>query len=465
MKKHNSMKHTRLLIALFACINACTLQAQVSTNYAARLQTVLDSTCNRFHIKGASAAIYIPGSGLWKGVHGNSHAGTPISSDMAFPFNSNTKTYIAALMLKLQEEGKLQLNDTIGTWIQNQPNISGQITIRQLLSHTSGLYNYTEAAGFSDSLSKDLTRIWQPAEMLQFVGPPLFAPGTFGSWYYSNTNYLLAGIVAAQVTGMPVEQALRTKILALGGFTHIWFYPIETPMVPIPHFWFLNGGGMVDGINLGYTPEGFYSAASSAGALFGTAEDNVMFWQKIMSGQLLNATSMAQLRQTIALNSNISYGLGVVRYKNINGHVGYGHNGGAPGTFNENLADSVTGVCISVLTNQDSANTDILFYNVISALHKVTNNPPAGITPLTQAPPFKLYPNPAQSYLQLVTPEVGFANAAYRVSDLTGKRVLQGNLNAGRAAIPVAGLENGIYYLQLYTENGTGQGQAFRVAK
>jgi len=444
------MKKVCLLVLSFLfCMNET--NSQINPDYAARLQVVLDSMCNKYSIKGASAAIIVPGKGIWTGVHGLSYAGVPINSGMAFPLNSNTKTYIAALMLKLQEDGALQLSDTIGTWIHNKTNINGQITIRQLLNHTSGLYSYTDSAAFSDSLNADYSRIWQPYEMLSFIGPPLFAPGT--SWSYSNTNYLLAGMIISQVCGMPIEQAVRSKLFNPQGLSQTWYYPQERPTAVIPHFWFYDGVGVTDGLVYGYTPEAFYSAASSAGAIFSTASDNALFWQKLSSGQIINSTSMAQWRQMVTLNSNIGYGLGVFRYRNFNGHVIYEHGGTGAGAINENLVDSATGVCISLLTNQDSADNNILLNQVIRVLHKVTLNAPTEVYAGNYAPSIKWYPNPAQDELHISFRQNLTSMVHYSIADMSGREILTRNLlPADVQTISIETLKNGYYVLNIISD-------------
>lgn len=451
----------RLLLSFLALGLACTASyAQIPPAYAARLQQVLDSTCSLLQLKGASAAVYVPGSGMWKGVYGDSYSGQPITSNMAFPLNSNTKTYVSALMLKLQEDGKLQLDDTIGTWIQGYPNISGQITIRQLLNHTSGIYSYTDSAAFADSIEADFSRIWQPAEMLQFVGAPLFAPGT--GWSYSNTNYLLAGIIISQVTGKPIEQAIRNGLLTPQGLGNTWFYPQETPTQPIPHFWFSDGmGGELDGQAFGYTPEAFYSAASSAGALFSTAEDNAMFWHKLASGQIITTASLGEWRETITLTrTGIGYGLGMFRYPFFNTHVVYEHGGTGAGAINENLVDSVTGVAISVLTNQEKASNDDLLYYVVNALHQVTLQQPTAIGSVAGAASFELYPNPARDRIYVQRPAAG--TVAYSITDALGHVVRSGSLEKDREAIAIEALGSGVYYLRLSGAQGA-VGKSFTV--
>jgi D-alanyl-D-alanine carboxypeptidase len=184
------------LVALLGCFS---LHAQISPLFTAHFQHIVDSVCKKNNIKGVSVAILIPGDGIWTGVYGESHAGVPITTDTYFPIGSNTKTFTASILLKMQENGMLSLDDTIGTWLQNIPNVNGQITIRQMLNHTSGLYSYTDTSAFFTAMNSDYHHIYQPEDMLQYISTPVFAPGT--KWEYSNTNFLLAGLIIKQVLG------------------------------------------------------------------------------------------------------------------------------------------------------------------------------------------------------------------------------------------------------------------------
>src|SRR5687768_10082392 len=107
------MKKIFIVLTLVAGLAAGRAQAQLPAAYEARLQFVFDSVCSQLKIKGASAALIVPNSGTWKSGYGISEAGVPITTDMQFGLNSNTKTYTAALMLKLQENSLLDLDDTI----------------------------------------------------------------------------------------------------------------------------------------------------------------------------------------------------------------------------------------------------------------------------------------------------------------------------------------------------------------
>src|SRR5690606_23387648 len=92
---------------------SCTAGAQLKSAYSQRLDDVFDSVSNRFKITGATAAIVVTGQGTWERAHGISHTGTPITKDMYLGLGSNNKTYFSVLMLKLQEQGHLDLDDTI----------------------------------------------------------------------------------------------------------------------------------------------------------------------------------------------------------------------------------------------------------------------------------------------------------------------------------------------------------------
>src|SRR5690606_4153707 len=189
----------------------------------------------KFNIKGVSAAILIPGGGIWTGTYGESHQGAPITSDMYLPIGSNTKVFTSAIILKLQEDGKLSIDDTIGTWLHNIPFVDGQITIKQMLNHTSGLFSYTNHTNFFAALNADYNKVWQPEDMLQFIDTPDFAPGT--SWSYSNTGYLLAGLIIKQILNEPFEVSVRKMILDPQGLQHTFTYPAEKPQGTIPHGW------------------------------------------------------------------------------------------------------------------------------------------------------------------------------------------------------------------------------------
>lgn len=457
------MKKTFAML-LFSVVLIGQVSAQFSPAYTARLQFVLDSVCNKYHIKGTSAAVLVPGIGTWKGVNGISHNGQSITPDMLFGIGSNTKTFVAAAMLKLQEQGKVNLDDTIGAWITGNSNINGQITVRQLLNHTSGIADYTQNIGFGDSIMGNLHRVWQPEDLLQLVDAPDFAAGT--SWAYSNTNYLLAGLIIRQVLSQPVNTTLRDYIFTPQGLQHSIFFPADTASAAIAYPWsvFFNNAGYLEDLTAqyGYSNNAMFSAAYTAGAIMQTAEDNVLFWHRLISGNIINNASLNQMLNVVHIGNSapgtghgIGYGLGIFKYQNfINGHTIYTHGGTNIGYINENLADSVTGVCISVLTNQDSISNDDLMLKLINALHKVTLTVfPTAIAEVYNNAAFHIYPNPVSDYINISMDEMR-QPVQFSLYDMNGKCVVNRELDNGKATISILELTAGVYIGYLM-QNGT----------
>ncbi len=455
------MKKTFLALLLLF-ISIFKINAQLSSAFTNRLQFVLDSVCSRYNIKGASAAVLVPNTGVWKGTHGESYAGQPITSDMLFGINSNTKTHVATLMLRLQELGYVNINDTIGTWIQNQPYINGQITIKQLLNHTSGLYSFTGTMDFWDSCFNDPTHIWQPEQILQFVYTPYFAPGA--GFHYSNTNYLLAGLIIKQIMGQPLSTSLENYVFTPAAMSNTIFFPEETSTAPTPHIWstWFDTGEQQDVMaTYGYVNNALYSMSYGAGAIMTTAEDNVQFWHKLISGQIINSTSLNEMMQYVYIGTSqghpVGYGLGIFRYQNLplyNGHTIYEHGGTNMGSINENSVDSVTGVTISVLTNQDSLDNNILFAYVLPALHKVTMQmSPTDLVNINSSnTETHIYPNPVSDELNIeLTSNRDLAELA--IYDMSGRKLIKRDIQGDFEKVSTSNIPAGIYLLNL-SSNG-----------
>ena len=107
-----------------------------------KLQKVLDDGISKYDVRGVSAVVIFPDQKVWKGVSGISHDTVSIKSNMLFAIGSITKNVVAALTLKLAEEGMLSLDDPLSKWLPAYPYVDSNITIRQLLNHTSGIYMF-----------------------------------------------------------------------------------------------------------------------------------------------------------------------------------------------------------------------------------------------------------------------------------------------------------------------------------
>ena len=173
----------RLFFPVFFAFILCKSNAQTfNPILASKLQNTIDSLRASNNLKGISACVIYPGVGTWKGVTGLSHSGVPINSNMEFGIGSNTKLFTGVLLLKLVQNNIIHLDDSLYEYLPTYNNIDPNITIRQLLNHTSGLYDVTSVPGYPDSILNDPNRIYTAAELMTWAGPPLFAPGT--DWNY-----------------------------------------------------------------------------------------------------------------------------------------------------------------------------------------------------------------------------------------------------------------------------------------
>ena len=190
------------------------------TAVTAQLQRVLDVYVkDRASIEGLSgAALQVDrGAGspilaVYSGDNGLSDK-KPIGPDTLFDIGSNTKEFTAALILKLESAGKLKLDDTIGRWLPQYPAWK-DVTIRSLLQMVSGIPNYSETVEIGEIQVADIHHQFSAKDLIGFVDPGngKHFPLSTG-WFYSNTNYILAGLIIEAASGMNYEQALTTMIL------------------------------------------------------------------------------------------------------------------------------------------------------------------------------------------------------------------------------------------------------------
>ena len=223
---------TLAVLALFGAIAALPIPARADdAEVSLQLQQVIDAYVKeRAPIEGLSgAALQVDlGAGkpilaVYAGDNGLSDK-KPIGPDTLFQIGSNTKAFTAALILKLEAAGKLRLDDTIGRWLPQYPAWR-DITIRSLLNMTSPIPNYSETVEIGEIEAADIHHQFSDKDLIGFVYPGAghsFPPAT--GWFYSNTNYILAGLIIEAASGMNYEQALTTMILEPLGLKDT-FYP------------------------------------------------------------------------------------------------------------------------------------------------------------------------------------------------------------------------------------------------
>ncbi|MFI6603211.1 serine hydrolase domain-containing protein [Nonomuraea sp. NPDC050536] len=260
------------------------------------------------------------GDKLWRGTSGKVSLGSsrPAPMNGRYRIGSPTKTFTATVLLQLVEEGKLQLTDTVEQWLPGLLT-KEDVTVKNLLQHTSGIPDYTKNM-FDEYGPKDRYRTWTPKELVARVAklPPEFAPGARFS--YSNTNYIVLGMLIERVTGRPYETEVRERIVRPLGLRHTSL-PGASPQIPGPHAhnYLPTKSGMLDVTRFNPT------IAYAAGEIISTTQDMNQFYRALFQGKLL---PQAQVKQMQESGKQYGYGLEVAP---LPCGTMYGHGGGGPG--------------------------------------------------------------------------------------------------------------------------------------
>ena len=264
---------------------------------------------------------------------GDLAAGTEGPPDGQVRIASNTKTFTATVVLQLVGEGLVELDEPIETYlpglVRGEGNDGAAITVRHLLQHTSGLFNYTAEMDPDPFVTRDVYVPQRHHTDVAFAHPPLFEPGT--TWSYSNTNYTVLGMLVEKVTGRPMAEQVTQRIIEPLGLGDTY--------VPAPGERELRGAH----------PRGYHpgadgeladitdldpSWAGPAGDIVSTPSDLLAFFAALVGGDLLGTAEQDELVRLVDLPEEYpgdGYGLGVTRTTLSCGTVLWGHGGDIQG--------------------------------------------------------------------------------------------------------------------------------------
>ncbi|MFZ1751668.1 MAG: serine hydrolase [Saprospiraceae bacterium] len=380
------MKKNQLFVIVFITLyvwKVTDTQAQpFNNNLAMMLQDTLQTYFTAINnIKGMTASVYLPGQGIWQGKAGVSFTGQPITQDMSFGVASNTKLFVATMMLKLAEDNIISLNDSLHKWLPNYTNVDPDITIRQLLSHRSGISDPIFVSPWMDTIIANPSRVFAPVEVIGWLGPRLFPKGA--SWGYSNVNYILAAMVAKSATGYPISKLIRDSILTPLSLDST-FYDYEEPVVgTLAHRWWNGGSGIVVYDYHNVSRVGLNSAGGAAGALFSNSSEMAQWYHALFSGQLLNATSMTELMNFGPTMSPVQqYSLGLAR-ETTQGLTYWGHGGDTWGYKSKMIYDTCMGAVICGMSNSFPDGMTSIPFLIYRAIKNHVPGCPGAISGLT----------------------------------------------------------------------------------
>jgi len=372
MKLHAGFWMAIALAVLTSCAPSETLESKV--------QKHMDKAIARHAIHGASVAVIFPDGHLHTWVSGESHESVMMQPEMLFALGSVTKNCVATLTLKLVEDGQLSLEDPLSKWLPDFPYVDNQITLRQLLNHTSGLYMFWENDDLWKALEADKTRVWTPEEVLEYIKEPHFEKGS--GWRYSNTNYLLLAMILEKATGTPLPDLLRLYLWQPLGI-HDAYVSLNDhlPMEQLAHVYgddFQFGGMDAD---LTFAPRASHeSIAFGSSGVFMSARNLALYTRALFTGQVLSSESMEKMLTFVdffPVANMEAYGLGAQRYvKSFSqGKQAIGHGGGNIGTttYQVHLPDQniTMGVMINAFPNKGA---DVIAKGVIRRILRETGD-------------------------------------------------------------------------------------------
>ena len=344
-----SVTAARAVVAAFSAVLASCLPAQtVDTTDAAlraRIDRIASAVLEQTGVPSASVAVVKGGKLVYTHAYGKARLDPPLAAtpEMRYSIGSISKQFTASAILMLQQEGKLTLDDPVGKYIPGLTR-GNEVTIREILSHTSGYQDYWP----EDYVMTPMLKAETGQQIIDtWAKKPLdFEPGT--KWQYSNTNFVIAGRIVEQITGRPLMDFLTERIFRPLGMKSVWNSD-EAKLTQAD-------ATAYDRYALGplrVAPKEGRGWMFAAGELAMTAHDLALWDESLIAQTVLKPESYKQMFTEVTLKdgSGTHYGLGV-DVQDRNGHRSIEHSGEVSGFVSDNIVFVDDGVAVAVLTNQ-----------------------------------------------------------------------------------------------------------------
>lgn len=334
---------------------------------------------------GVSVSVIVPGLPQWSGSVGESYEGFPMHDSLLFEIASNTKTFTAALILQLVDEGKLSLSDPIKKFIGPYPNVDSNVTIEQLLNHSSGIYDYLNDdpsnAVLNETYIINPTKKMSPDTILfKYVGPKIFNAGT--SFKYCNTGFLLLGLIAEKITGKTYGTLVHDRFLTPLGLNHTFIGWEDTIEGTFAHNWL--GSDTVDfGLDIEFVEKtGQLSMAHAAGGIVSRPSELVKWVRWLYGADPVSPALRGKMIDYHTWPDGGRYGLGtaVVPFNLNKKRDLYGHNGGLPGFGSMMYTMPTDSVSFVMYMNADQGDGDVLLNDYAIAVLTEIYKPSTSVT-------------------------------------------------------------------------------------
>ena len=316
------------------------------------LQAAVDQWAESPTHRGVSAAVLLKSGQEWIGVAGVEADGKALGPEHLIWIASITKTMTGAVIMSLAEEELLDLEDPVGKWLGELPNIDPEITIRQLLNHTNGLANYTKNPDLQAAIDADGAHVFTSDELVALVGPASFARGE--RTQYTNTAFVLLGMIGAKAGGRPITELWTERLWAPLGLEQIFLPGYQEPPGPVAMSWY---GPRSDAEVAPLEHMALLTMGNGAFGLFSNADTVARWAHELFNGGAFGEAMGSEMLQFVPAAGNIrgesGAGLGIRKYDYL-GREQWGHSGGSPLGTSLVIHDEQTGITVAVLMNQGS---------------------------------------------------------------------------------------------------------------
>lgn len=365
------MKNQKLLLLWMLIISYWTVAAQTTKNQSFKMamEEIVRPTAVEQKIQGVSVAIIQAKDALYTYNLGIGKKGEAITASTLFFAGNGTELYLATLALKLHEKGVINLDAPIGQYISLPKNIDPTVTIRQLLNHTSGIYNIFLNPDLENDLSalspEKLTPLFIVERWLK--KPNVYTPGTTLQ-YYNPTDYLVLGIIIEHIAERPLYQLLRKELWEPLEVKNTYWGGYEPYQNPIAGGWYYAHNKLMD-YSEDPTTETYLRACWGSSNLLITPTDAAKFVRALVSGQILQPASFALMTEMNPLQGSPNYHTGMGLEKLILGQElafgtaggGYYFLGNRMLVFHHPKENITIAIASNTLSNNGDKEPDFLF--------------------------------------------------------------------------------------------------------
>jgi D-alanyl-D-alanine carboxypeptidase len=347
------------------------VKGSLTSTDSSTLSATLDSLRMAIGATGASAAVIFPDGRTWTGTSGDAWSGRSVVRQTVFDVGSITKPFTAAVILRLAQERRLGIDDPVSKWISDVP--APGVTIRHLLAQTSGIPDYASNAAFLPAIRARIMAPWPPEQNLQFVGAERARPDS--AWAYSNTNYVLLGLIAQKAGGAPYSALLRRLVLDPLGLRGTFVAGQDSIAAMRAHSHIdINGDGKADDLS-GLVPDpAMTRGAGGAGAIVATASDAATFARAYFTGTLIGDSLHRAATRWRARGDGKLYGFGVIAWP-VGADTLLGHLGNTAGQSAGVWHSNSSGITAVILSNVHGVSMALAVQRLLTQAEKLRSAP------------------------------------------------------------------------------------------